>query len=53
MLEGLEKDAREVKKGLWVDSVPIPPWVYRQARCGQALDWLDMEAPHVEVVPLH
>jgi hypothetical protein len=22
VLEGLEKDAREVKKGLWVDSVP-------------------------------
>jgi endonuclease YncB( thermonuclease family) len=33
VLEGLEKDAREAKKGLWVDPAPIPPWVYRKARC--------------------
>ena len=25
-------DAREAKKGLWVDPAPIPPWVYRKAR---------------------
>ena len=31
-LEKLEKDAREAKKGLWVDPAPIPPWVYRKAR---------------------
>jgi endonuclease YncB( thermonuclease family) len=25
ILEGLEKEAREAKKGLWVDPAPIPP----------------------------
>ena len=30
-LEKLEKDAREGKKGLWVDPAPISPWVYRKA----------------------
>jgi len=24
----LEKDARDAKKGLWVDPAPIPPWIY-------------------------
>ena len=33
-LETLEKSAREAKKGLWVDSAPIPPWVYRKANRG-------------------
>ena len=37
-LENLEKDARDAKKGLWVDPAPIPPWAYRKARRGQALD---------------
>ena len=35
VLEGLEKEAREAKKGLWVDPAPIPPWVYRKARRGR------------------
>jgi hypothetical protein len=42
VLEGLEKDAREAKKGLWVDPVPIPPWVYRKARRGQSPDLSDL-----------
>ena len=37
-LERLEVEARDAKKGLWVDPAPIPPWVYRKARSGQALD---------------
>ena len=41
-LESLEKDARDAKKGLWVDPAPIPPWVYRKARRGQALDFSDL-----------
>jgi hypothetical protein len=30
MLEGLEKDAGEAKKGLWADSHPVPPWEWRK-----------------------
>jgi hypothetical protein len=26
VLEGLEKEAREAKKGLWMISSPVPPW---------------------------
>jgi micrococcal nuclease len=42
VLEGLEKEAREAKKGLWADPQPVPPWVYRKARRGQSLDLSDM-----------
>ena len=41
-LERLESEAREAKKGLWVDPAPIPPWVYRKARRGQSLDLSDL-----------
>ena len=37
VLEGLEKEARDAMRGLWVDPAPIPPWVYRKARRGEAL----------------
>jgi hypothetical protein len=43
VLEGLEKEAREGRKGLWADPDHIPPWVYRKARRGQALDLSDVE----------
>src|SRR5262249_42439087 len=42
VLEGLEKEAREAKKGLWVDPAPIPPWVYRKAKRGELLDLEDL-----------
>jgi len=30
VLEELEKEAREAKKGLWVDPRPVPPWEWRK-----------------------
>jgi micrococcal nuclease len=42
LLEGLETEAREAKKGLWVDPAPIPPWVYRKAKRVQSLDLSDL-----------
>ena len=30
VLEGLEKNAREAKVGLWVDPWPVPPWEGRK-----------------------
>jgi micrococcal nuclease len=41
-LEGLEKEARGNKRGLWADPTPVPPWVYRKARRGQSLDLSDL-----------
>ena len=28
--EGLEKEAREGRKGLWADPQPMPPWEWRK-----------------------
>jgi endonuclease YncB( thermonuclease family) len=30
VLEGLEKEAREARKGLWADPQPVPPWEWRK-----------------------
>jgi endonuclease YncB( thermonuclease family) len=32
VLEGLEKEARDAKKGLWVDPQPVPPWEWRKRK---------------------
>ena len=43
VLEHLETEARESKKGLWADPAPVPPWVYRKARRGHALNLSEVE----------
>jgi hypothetical protein len=30
VLEGLEKEARMAKRGLWADPQPVPPWAWRK-----------------------
>ena len=32
VLETLETEARETKRGLWIDPHPVPPWVYRKLK---------------------
>ena len=32
VLEGLERDAREGRIGLWADPQPVPPWEWRKQR---------------------
>jgi endonuclease YncB( thermonuclease family) len=32
VLEQLEADAREAKRGLWADPYPVPPWEWRKQR---------------------
>ncbi len=32
VLEGLENEAREARKGLWADPQPVPPWEWRKQR---------------------
>ena len=32
VLEGLEKDAREGRRGLWADPQPVPPWEWRKRK---------------------
>jgi len=38
VLEGLEEEAREAKKGLWADPRPVPPWIYRKTSQGGVLE---------------
>jgi endonuclease YncB( thermonuclease family) len=32
VLEGLENEAREARKGLWADPQPVPPWEWRKRK---------------------
>ncbi len=53
VLRDLQIEARQEKRGLWVDPVPIPPWVYRKLQRKQVPDVLDFECPgERESVPL-
>lgn len=37
VLETLETEARQTKRGLWMDPHPVPPWVYRKLKPKQAV----------------
>jgi len=32
VVEGLENEARDGKKGLWADPHPVPPWEWRKTK---------------------
>ena len=48
-LRKLEADARAVKRGLWADARPIPPWEWRKGTglpaeaAGKVLAWIPIE----------
>ncbi|SPP64734.1 thermonuclease family protein [Nitrospira lenta] len=44
-LKQLEEEARDAKRGLWKDPVPIPPWVYRKLQRKQVPDVSDFDCP--------
>lgn len=44
-LKRLEEEARDAKRGLWKDPVPIPPWVYRKLQRKQVPDVADFDCP--------
>ncbi len=44
-LKQFEIEAREAKRGLWRDPVPIPPWVYRKLKRKQVPDIEDFACP--------
>lgn len=44
-LKALEQDARDRKRGLWTDRVPIPPWVYRKIQRHQVPSVADFDCP--------
>jgi endonuclease YncB( thermonuclease family) len=51
LLKDLELEARDGKRGLWRDPVPIPPWVFRKIQRKQVPDLSDFQYPGT--VPLN
>jgi len=51
VLEGLERQARDEKLGLWKESAPIPPWVYRMASSENTAR-SDVKSGKADLVPL-
>ena len=45
VLEGLEKEARASRLGLWADPQPVPPWVYRKAKRDARVHLADTSNP--------
>jgi len=44
-LRDLEMEARDAKRGLWRDPIPIPPWVFRKIQRKQVPDLSDFQYP--------
>ena len=44
-LKELEMEAREEKRGLWRDPIPIPPWVFRKIQRKQVPEISDFQYP--------
>lgn len=44
-LKQLEEEARDAKRSLWKDPLPIPPWVYRKLQRKQVPDVADFDCP--------
>jgi micrococcal nuclease len=44
-LRDLETEARDEKRGLWRDPIPIPPWVFRKIQRKQVPDLSDFQYP--------
>jgi endonuclease YncB( thermonuclease family) len=51
VLEGLEKEARAVKKGLWADTQPVPPWEWRTKTLLLGVDALGLSLHHTQRHP--
>ena len=44
-----EVKARDSKKGLWVDEMPVPPWEYRESLAGATKDDKPLAHPEIAV----
>ena len=42
-LKQLEADARNVRRGVWRDPIPLPPWVFRKIQRNQVPELSDFE----------
>ena len=44
-LKQLEREARDAKRGVWRDPIPLPPWVFRKIQRKQVPELTDFEYP--------
>ena len=51
-LKALEIAARDEKRGLWRDLIPIPPWVFRKIKRKQVPEISDFQYPRVDSIVL-
>ena len=53
MLEGLERDARETRNGLWADSQPVTLWEWRRRGTETAHGGPAPSSPAARLRPFH